>query len=554
MKTEKGEVKTGILESFKLLWKYMGTKERITFVLIFILSTVSAFTQMYCAILPAIIVSWFSGEGLGVFSFLNTLNISTAAYLLIVCGIASLLWLFGMLIYRMIDIFGRHMVCVVNEKAQHIILLERKNLDFGMTVGETEYIVKSAVDNIYNIIEPFCWNFCTNFVCALYMLIQLFSIDIYVGLVALGLVILILIGVVVRTKTQKRVVENIEETNAKIGNHFLQSLTNLPMITIFQSKKRELEELKKLNSDFFKQNKKRANIGFWYWTLIITIEYMGLAALLAVFLSVNKGTNIIASITIIISELISIYSMVENWGYLLSDLQSASIKFCNLKKIYPQGKLESEDSPQNSKMSERIKSLELVDLTISLTNFKKSYSLSFEAGKVYLISGQSGKGKTTLINAICGLRDANSGHLIVNKTLECKSLYVYKDHISYLFQDSILFDRSIEENIAYPETSLSLEARRLTNRFGLEKLLSRDTGGNVAASLSGGEKKRIDIVRTFSKDKDIYLLDEPTNELDAENVQIVLEEIQTLAKAGKIVIVISHDERLKIIADSIIDL
>ena len=228
MKTNKKDTKTGIFESFKLLWKYMGTKERITFVLIFLLSTISAFTQMYCAILPAIIVSWFSGEGLGVFSFLNTLNISTTAYLLIVCGIASLLWLFGMLIYRMIDIFSRHMICVVNEKAQHIILLERKNLDFGMTVGETEYIVKSAVDNIYNIIEPFCWNFCTNLVCAIYMIIQLFSINIYVGLVALGLVILILIGVAVRTKTQKKVVENIEETNAKIGNPFLQSLTNLP--------------------------------------------------------------------------------------------------------------------------------------------------------------------------------------------------------------------------------------------------------------------------------------------------------------------------------------
>ena len=70
--------------------------------------------------------------------------------------------------------------------------------------------------------------------------------------------------------------------------------------------------------------------------------------------------------------------------------------------------------------------------------------------------------------------------------------------------------------------------------------------------LSGGEKKRVDLIRTLSKDKDIYLFDEPTNELDGENVKIALEEIRNVVNKNKIVILISHDDRCFEIADEII--
>lgn len=569
-KKVKKEFKPGIIESFKLLWKFMGKKERITFITIIFLSVIAALTQTYCALLPAIIIARFSGENLTILSWINLSSLSTPLYLFIVCGVAVLLWVFGMLIYRMVDIFSRRMICIVNEKAQNIILLERKNLDFGMTVGETNYIVKNAVDNIYQILEPFCWRFCTNILSVLYMVIQLFLLNVYVGLMAIALVLIILIGVLIRTKAQEKVVGNIESTNAKIGNHFLQSLTNLPMITMFQSKKRELEELKKLNSKFFKENKKRANIGYWYWTIIIAIEYIGLAGIVAIYVSFASGAGLVAAITIIINELLTIYGMVENWGYLVSDMQTAAIKFCNLQKIYPQGKFKDIDESKalndknlkDKKLGESIEKIDkkginqvdVVGLTVAVGTFKKTYDITFTSGNVYLICGQSGQGKTTLVNAICGLREITDGYLLVNKKHKMKSLYNLKQHISYLFQDSVLFDRSIAENIAYPDAELSARAEELSTEFGLNKLLKRQTNASVSSSLSGGEKKRIDIVRTISKDKDIYFLDEPTNELDQKNVEKVLSAIKDLSERGKIVIVISHDERLKTIATQIVEL
>ena len=133
-----------------------------------------------------------------------------------------------------------------------------------------------------------------------------------------------------------------------------------------------------------------------------------------------------------------------------------------------------------------------------------------------------------------------------------RNLYNFRDKIVYLFQDSILFDRSLKENLAYPDDELNDRANELIDRFNMKKLLNRKVDTSIKNLLSGGEKKRIDIIRTLSKDKDVYLFDEPTNELDSENVIKVLEEIKKISGENKLVIVISHDERCFEIADEIV--
>ena len=89
----------------------------------------------------------------------------------------------------------------------------------------------------------------------------------------------------------------------------------------------------------------------------------------------------------------------------------------------------------------------------------------------------------------------------------------------------------------------------------MDKIAKRkDEEGNVAKSLSGGEKKRIDLIRSLSKEADIYIFDEPTNELDKLNIEKVLNEFSALKNKQKMVIVISHDKRLQTIADEIIEI
>lgn len=551
---EKQEQKSSIFNSYKLMWSFMGKREKVTFICIFLFSIVSSLTRTYIPLIPSLIVAKLTNEQFLIFGFIDFSSLDLIPYIIVVCAIAAVLWVFGMLHYRMIDIFARRMMCIVNEKSQEIILQERKNLDFGITTGETNYILKSASDNIYNLIEPFCWRVFGNILSLVFITFQVFTINVWAGLFELLLIVIILVCVYLRTKIQKGVVDKIEVQNAKIGNHFLMSLTNLPMITMLKSKYKELKELKKLNDEFYKENVKRANIGFWYWVIVITLEYVGLASVILLYISTSKVGVMVAGITTLISMTNEVYGLVEGWGYLINDLQVSSIKLNNLLKVYPKEIIEKEEVNDNV-LNKRISSLQVLDYKVKIDNFKKTYNQVFVSGNIYVISGQSGQGKTTLVNAICGLREIESGSIVINNKYTIKNMYEYRDKISYLFQDSLLFDRSVVENIAYPNEEINDKAKKLIDVFNIEHLVSRDqVDGTLSTTLSGGEKKRIDIVRTISKDSDIYLFDEPTNELDPENVERVLEQIKKLAKENKIIIIVSHDKRCVAIADHIVKL
>ena len=551
---EKQEQKSSILNSYKLMWSFMGKREKVTFICIFLFSIVSSLTRTYIPLIPSLIVAKLTNEQFLIFGLIDFSSLDLVPYIIVVCAIAAGLWVFGMLHYRMIDIFARRMMCLVNEKSQEIILKERKNLDFGITTGETNYILKSASDNIYNLIEPFCWRVFGNILSLVFIVLQVFTINIWAGLFELLLIVIILVCVYLRTKIQKGVVDKIEVQNAKIGNHFLMSLTNLPMITMLKSKYKELKELKKLNDEFYKENVKRANIGFWYWVIVITLEYVGLASVILLYIATSNVGIMVAGITTLISMTNEVYGLVEGWGYLINDLQVSSIKLNNLLKVYPKEIIEKEEINENV-LNNRISSLQVLDYKVKIENFEKTYNQVFVSGNIYVISGQSGQGKTTLINAICGLREIESGNIVINNKYSIKNMYEYRDKISYLFQDSLLFDRSVTENIAYPNEEINSKAKELINVFNIEHIVKRDQiDGTLSTTLSGGEKKRIDIVRTISKESDIYLFDEPTNELDPENVERVLEQIKKLSKENKIIIIVSHDKRCVAIADHIVKL
>ena len=549
--------KLGLNQALSILWKFMTTKERFEFVAIAFLSFFPALISIYMAMIPSIFIAKFTGEDFLIFGFLNLSTLSDVTFIFVVFAILIAMYSISMIIYRAVDVFARKMMCIANTKVEELLLLERKNLDFGMTNGEANYIAKNAVDNIYHIIQPLCWNFLRGCFFMIFVMTQIFLLDIYIALIEIAMVGVVGLTIYLRTKIQKNIVKDIENSNAKIGNHFLMTLINLPMITIFKSKKKEMEELAILNTTFKKHNMKLANLTFVYWVVLCAIKYLSIAGILFFYYVMAEPASLATNLVLLFNLTIKIYTSVEDWGFQISDMQSASIKLCNLKLLFPENR---DVKKQLSSINENVKnskiwSIKVDNYYVHLGSFEKTYSTSFQSGKVYVLSGQSGNGKTTLINAICGLREIESGNLVINRKEIVPSLYEYRDKICYLFQESILFDRPIEDNLAYPEDYINDKVNLLIDEFNIKKLLLRDkTTSSFAKSLSGGEKKRVEIIRTISKDKDIYFFDEPTNELDPANVEKVLKEIKQLALDNKIVVVISHDKRLLNIADKIVQL
>ncbi len=177
-------------------------------------------------------------------------------------------------------------------------------------------------------------------------------------------------------------------------------------------------------------------------------------------------------------------------------------------------------------------------LLISLHDISKSFgsqnlfeelSLSINEGDRMGLGGPNGAGKSTLLKIIYGLETADSGHLAKKQGLK----------VSYAGQFPEFPEKNLEEILMLEVPYLSPEEAQLKANIFLDKAKFTDVTA-YPSSLSGGWKKRLDIVRAWMKDPDLVLLDEPTNHLDLEGIDW-LENF--LKKERTACLVVSHDRR-----------
>ncbi|HHD5264040.1 TPA: ABC transporter ATP-binding protein [Streptococcus pyogenes] len=176
-------------------------------------------------------------------------------------------------------------------------------------------------------------------------------------------------------------------------------------------------------------------------------------------------------------------------------------------------------------------------------------NISFKAlqGKTTALVGPSGCGKSTLIKLVARLYDYDRGEILIDgKEINKARIEDLFKHISMVFQDVILFNGSVMENIRLGRPTASdkevLEAARLANCDEFAKKLENgyDTEiGENGSNLSGGERQRISIARAFLKDAEIILLDEIAASLDVENEKYIQESLNKLIK-NKTVMIVSH--------------
>ena len=161
--------------------------------------------------------------------------------------------------------------------------------------------------------------------------------------------------------------------------------------------------------------------------------------------------------------------------------------------------------------------------------------------------GQSGAGKSTIINLLPRFYEPQKGKIFIDEQdiYKC-NLFSLRKHISLVSQDVVLFDASIKQNIAYANSEAT-DAEIIQACEGaaakefIEKLPNKyDTlVGENGVRLSGGQKQRISIARAILKKAPIILLDEATSSLDADSEEIIQNAIFNLTK-NKTTLVIAH--------------
>ena len=185
----------------------------------------------------------------------------------------------------------------------------------------------------------------------------------------------------------------------------------------------------------------------------------------------------------------------------------------------------------------------------------KDVSIDFNQNSWYIITGESGCGKSSLLNVISGLDKVQKGTV----KFHCQKNswdFIRSYVIGIVFQSfNLLNEFTVLENVMLPKLfqkgskkSIKMRAMDYLEKFGLQNNIKQKPN-----TLSGGEQQRVAIARSLINNPQIIIADEPTGNLDRNNTQIIMDIFQELiTKENKTIIMVSHDPSLFSYANEII--
>lgn len=188
----------------------------------------------------------------------------------------------------------------------------------------------------------------------------------------------------------------------------------------------------------------------------------------------------------------------------------------------------------------------------------KNVSFEVEQGEFVVILGPSGAGKTTLLNLLGGMDNATSGSIILDdldiSNFNKKELTEYRRYsVGFVFQFyNLMPNLTALENVelATEICPNALDAKETIKEVGLE-----NKQANFPAQLSGGEQQRVSIARAIAKNPKLLLCDEPTGALDYMTGKKILRLLYDISKKNnKLVIIVTHNQALKDMADKVISI
>ena len=316
----------------------------------------------------------------------------------------------------------------------------------------------------------------------------------------------------------------------------------IPIIKAWGSERFEAAGFHAFSHQMYTLNRKSQRIFNVYWGITYTLMTIGyLSAVVFSARSALAGAATAGSIAVA-------YSYMSN---ILTPAASISRVF-ELKPAAasPAAPYALHDAP----------AVEFDHVTISCSEHKQLQDLCFTAAphQLVVLAGESGSGKSTILNALLGNQPTMGGRILVDHADVTGQLDRLRSSVSVAFQASYLFDRSIADNVAYasdaPDGQRIEDALRASGLDGLVRERGADfTVGSKGKFLSGGEQRRVALSRALYKNAPLYLLDEPTSELDPETSRVVIEQILRLKQSATI-IAASHDATLIEKADVVVTL
>ena len=262
-----------------------------------------------------------------------------------------------------------------------------------------------------------------------------------------------------------------------------------------------------------------------------------------------EGTKTIGEFMSFFTAIALLFEPVRRLGTIAGAWQAVFTNLERLRNIFDLSTEIISPEKNNSKQADFNQMIDFENLSLTINGKKILNNVSFSAfpGKTTALVGPSGAGKTTLFNLLGRLIDPDHGNISIGDiALNQMDLNDLRENLSFVSQDSWLFDESIEENIKVGNPNASQaefqDAVLAANAHDfIEEMPKKEKTpvGPRGSNLSGGQRQRIAIARAILRDTPILLLDEPTSALDNKAEKQVQNALSSLA-AGRTTLIIAH--------------
>lgn len=352
--------------------------------------------------------------------------------------------------------------------------------------------------------------------------------------------------------TRRKVVFDTRKAAADsvVTGKLADTLTNILNIKIFSGRRKEQEKFRLVTAD--EETKRRRA---WYFgNLQNVFQALLMAVLQIVVLFVNiyfwsAGKMSVGTFVLIQTYMMGLFDILWNLGRSLSRMAEA---FSDMKEITDMLDLKPEildvSNPEPCRISAgRINFSSVSFEYVEGLKVFKNFNLEIKSGEKVGLVGHSGSGKSTITRLLLRFSDIKEGKILIDdQDITKLKQDELRLKISYVPQESILFHRSIKENIGYAknnatETEIIAAAQKAHADEFIRKLpKGYDTlVGERGIKLSGGERQRVAIARAMLKNAPILVLDEATSSLDSISEHYIQDAFNELMK-GKTTIVIAH--------------
>ena len=372
--------------------------------------------------------------------------------------------------------------------------------------------------------------------------VMLVLIDKTVAIVCIVASLLIILNVYKTSKRIEQLNKKIIDISDRTSSALVESLNGIETIKLYTSETMEYTQKK----DLFAQQKhvtiKAHLIGNMMSIINQTTQVITLAAILLILgYKISKGLMTIGDFILINFLYTQYLTSVESFISLIINYAADKLYIDRVREL---NELPHEKSGTIA-ITSPIMQLEFQKVTFSYKNRQIISNANFTLypGNVYTVVGRSGIGKTTVFIGLLSLLHRDYKGEIMYNSIDIKKLDLQflRHAITSVNQEPFMFFGSINDNIKKLIGITNLERMAaLISKFNIDKdgdKLVNEKGTNISI----GEKQRIAFVRAILRESGIYVFDEITSAQDSVNKNLILSEIMTLKKQGKLVIYISHD-------------